>query len=188
MTITTKKCSLCCKIKPLNDFYADKRTSTGKTSSCKSCNHKTQAIRRKTEKNKNYQNKYQKIYYSDLVNIQRRKKNLKEIRKSRYILIDKFKKGKCCPECGTTKDLVFHHTDPDAADHKISQMLSFSLKKLKKEIKKCILICHSCHARFHANKRWAEKRKLDDILTEMSNSMPDYRMDPKDVKIGVTKS
>jgi len=33
----SKKCTACCKVKSLNEFYADRRMSDGHYSQCKSC-------------------------------------------------------------------------------------------------------------------------------------------------------
>lgn len=47
-----KKCSKCHHSKPIDDFYADHRSSDGKRSDCKDCNRKVSAGWFASEKNK----------------------------------------------------------------------------------------------------------------------------------------
>lgn len=50
--------------------------------------------------------------------------------------------------------LEFHHKDPDKKFKEISKMVyqGYSLKRIKAEIKKCILVCRRCHIlHFHPN-------------------------------------
>lgn len=69
------------------------------------------------------------------------------------------KKGGRCELCGYEKNLAalcFHHKNPD---HKEIQMNigrmptnNEFLKKIKKELKKCLLLCCNCHAEIHNKK------------------------------------
>ena len=64
------------------------------------------------------------------------------------------KLGGCCHICGYKKNLsalTFHHKDPKK---KLFQLDLRSLSNRKQtlidlEIKKCILVCHNCHAELH---------------------------------------
>ena len=63
-------------------------------------------------------------------------------------------KGGCCSRCGYHKNLsalVFHHVDSRGKDFKLD-MRSLSNRKLEptlKELDKCLLVCHNCHAELH---------------------------------------
>jgi transcription elongation factor Elf1 len=63
-----------------------------------------------------------------------------------------YKGGKCC-KCGYDRlmsALVFHHIDPSKKEFGISsQGCSRSWERVKKEVDKCILVCHNCHAEIH---------------------------------------
>ena len=61
-----------------------------------------------------------------------------------------YKGGKCCI-CGYSKHngaLDFHHTGPKS--FALGAQRDLSLKKLKKEADKTILVCKNCHAEVHA--------------------------------------
>lgn len=73
-------------------------------------------------------------------------------KKRKLRALEKF--GGKCQICGYSKNiaaLTFHHLNPN--DKSISlDMRSFSnnsLKKLEKEINKCILLCMNCHTEIH---------------------------------------
>lgn len=60
--------------------------------------------------------------------------------------------GGKCSKCGYDKcsrALEFHHSDPNEKDFGISKCLTKSIKKLKEETDKCILLCANCHAEEH---------------------------------------
>ncbi len=59
-----------------------------------------------------------------------------------------------CQKCGYNKcpeALDFHHIDPEEKEERIAKMISnnYSLDKVKKEVKKCIVLCANCHREFH---------------------------------------
>ena len=54
--------------------------------------------------------------------------------------------GAAFEECGR---LEFHHVEPEKKRLKISSMMLSSEKSFKSEMKKCILLCTSCHKRIH---------------------------------------
>ncbi len=60
--------------------------------------------------------------------------------------------GGKCQECGEDRPWVlsFHHKNPD---NKISidSIKTYRWSVLKKEIKKCIVLCHNCHREIHKN-------------------------------------
>lgn len=61
--------------------------------------------------------------------------------------------GKCCL-CGYNKNLaalVFHHADKGAKKFKLDMRTLSNRKKsrIENEGKKCIILCHNCHAEYH---------------------------------------
>ena len=65
-------------------------------------------------------------------------------------------KGGCCQKCGYAKyigALDFHHLDPASKDPSWAVMKTSSLKTLKPELDKCILLCANCHRETHALQR-----------------------------------
>ena len=67
--------------------------------------------------------------------------------------------GTSCAECGKPYDpetaggwdFVAHHSDPTTKDFEIGATAAnkYSLRALRKEAKKCVLLCRSCHAIVH---------------------------------------
>jgi hypothetical protein len=74
-------------------------------------------------------------------------------------------KGGKCEVCGIIdKDHYsiydFHHTNPKEKDMLISGSYCRSLKILKKEVDKCILVCSNCHRIIHEDLRKEDLRKI----------------------------
>jgi hypothetical protein len=67
---------------------------------------------------------------------------------------DQYKENKGCKFCGETCSICldFHHKDPTQKDRNVSRMKnsSHSIKAIKKEIHKCIVVCSNCHRKLHA--------------------------------------
>jgi len=64
-----------------------------------------------------------------------------------------YKGGKCC-KCGYSKclaALAFHHLDPKEKEFRIGNKNIKSWERIRKELDKCILVCHNCHAEIHHN-------------------------------------
>lgn len=79
--------------------------------------------------------------------LKRQKERRREIKKK---LVDE--NGGKCQKCGYDKCieiLEFHHLDPKQKDFSIARARSSSYEKLKKETKKCILLCPNCHREEH---------------------------------------
>lgn len=53
--------------------------------------------------------------------------------------------GGKCSKCNSDKNLQFDHIDPNSRSFKIGKLLNYSKEKVFIEIKKCQLLCHSCH-------------------------------------------
>ena len=61
-------------------------------------------------------------------------------------------KGKECVVCGYDEqnhNLTFHHMDPSQKEIKIAESIK-AFEKLKKEVDKCVVMCHHCHNDTHA--------------------------------------
>lgn len=66
--------------------------------------------------------------------------------------------GGKCRDCGTKKRLEFHHTEKK--DFWVGKRLhTISEAELQKEIKKCVLLCCSCHHTISAKARGFHNRK-----------------------------
>ena len=62
-----------------------------------------------------------------------------------------YKGGKCII-CGYNKylgSLDFHHVDPAKKDYNISNLDTYSLEVLQRELDKCLLVCRNCHGEIH---------------------------------------
>ncbi len=81
------------------------------------------------------------------------KNNMKKETRRRY-WIARYKETRGCDHCGFNKShcaLDFHHHG-----HKekgVSNMLTWSLKKIFHEIRQCIILCANCHRMEHARER-----------------------------------
>lgn len=59
----------------------------------------------------------------------------------------------CCVSCGYDEHfecLDLHHVDPKTKD--VSALRGSSLKRIKKEVDKCIILCAICHRLVHSGK------------------------------------
>jgi hypothetical protein len=62
-------------------------------------------------------------------------------------------KGGCCQICGYNKcvwSLTFHHLDPSKKEFAPGAKNVKSWEAVKKELDKCVLLCHNCHGEVHA--------------------------------------
>ena len=78
----------------------------------------------------------------------------KTYRRKRVEWILNYKKDKCCSKCGWKEHpeiLNFHHIKKKHPYGNVSKLMNagFPLETLKKEIKKCILLCPNCHFWHH---------------------------------------
>jgi len=58
-----------------------------------------------------------------------------------------------CERCGYDRcksNIEFHHRDPSEKDFTVAGRPSVSMKKLKEEIDKCVVLCSICHGELHA--------------------------------------
>ena len=117
-----KKCSGCGIIKGLEEFHKDSTNIDGRCYKCKKC-----------------RSKYEKIRYP------------KRHKEHRDIFIEYLKTLKC-KACGYNKNwrgLQFHHRDPKEKVAYVSFLavvLGLNSPKTQEEIKKCDVLCGTCHA------------------------------------------
>lgn len=69
-------------------------------------------------------------------------------------IISRFKEGKRCLFCeeNTPVCLDFHHTDPSTKETTLANLIhrGYSIERIEREVKKCVLICSNCHRKVHA--------------------------------------
>jgi hypothetical protein len=130
-----KKICYKCKLSLyLSEFSKNKSSKDGYCKDCKNC-HKEYCRNHYLNNKKYYSNKntkYQeetKIWYKDFKN------SLKCQR---------------CPE-NHPATLDFHHLDKNKKDKSISSTINngWSIKHIKEEISKCIVLCSNCHRKEH---------------------------------------
>ena len=106
------------------------------------------SIRNFLQKNQLY-GKVKKI--ENLQEISRRKSlHVINWRKEKKVELVNYKGGSC-EICGYNKcieALEFHHLEPNKKDFTISNH-SYSSKRMKEEVDKCILLCSNCHREEH---------------------------------------
>ena len=85
--------------------------------------------------------------YCKKCTIHRRKKYLHKNKRDAI----EYKGGKCkhCSYSKCDAALEFHHTDPTKKDFSISKHRGASIKSIKPELDKCILLCANCHREEH---------------------------------------
>lgn len=117
-----KQCTVCRETKDVGEFYSRGTLKSGETrykSECKLCNNKASKARR--------------LNVFDSV--------LKELNLSLQ-----------CELCGYSKNraaLCFHHLDEDEKDFGLSGNRFRNRDELKREIEKCVILCHNCHMEVH---------------------------------------
>lgn len=124
---STKLCSICTKVLPLNSFYSNGKTATGKIKykpSCIKC-----------------ENTQRKNTFTNLL----------------FDYLDVIGKAYECEKCsysGTYGSLDFHHKDPTQKSFNVgnsSHTISVDnfMTKIIPEIEKCTLLCPNCHRSEH---------------------------------------
>lgn len=131
----TKVCSKCKEEKEVTEFCFRNKIKKQLYGYCKSCKLKDDLLYYSKNKDK-YKNK---------------NKVLKERNKN---WVKKYKSNLQCEKCGEDESvcLDFHHLDPKEKEFTISDLKwsTYSIKTLKAEIKKCIVVCANCHRKIHA--------------------------------------
>lgn len=109
-------------------------------------------------KDKEAKRKYNKEYYKKwYAKPENRKKAIRNAAiskkiyaKRNYDYITEYKSQHPCMHCDENNPvcLSFHHKDGTNKEANISDMCHrcFSIKRIREEIDKCIVLCHNCHA------------------------------------------
>ena len=121
-----KKCSKCKETKPLTSFHSDTSRKDGLSYYCMKCK---QAIK------------------------QANKEAAKQLRASRQAFVRRYQEYRGCDTCGFKghhsqfqwSHIVPRCDDPDA--RVVSEIMSCSIKRIFKEIRKCRNECANCHAK-----------------------------------------
>lgn len=83
----------------------------------------------------------------------RKKDSVNAVKKHRKKIKERlveYKGGKCviCGYCKNIVALTFHHIDPQEKEFGIGGR-NYSWERMVKEVDKCSLLCHNCHAELH---------------------------------------
>ena len=81
-------------------------------------------------------------------------KSKRKNRPKKREFVKRYKKFCGCQRCGydeSVNALEFHHIDPSIKDSTVSRLIAgnWSLKKIKAEIRKCVVLCANCHRLIH---------------------------------------
>lgn len=94
--------------------------------------------------------KNKKYHEENKVRVSKRKKANREAKQLILLEMFDFK----CNDCGEEEHELgffdFHHINPKNKEASISQMLSSAkMDRVLEEVKKCVMLCPSCHRRRH---------------------------------------
>ncbi len=132
-----KYCNKCNSHKELKEFNKNSLRKDGLQGQCRSCTKE------------NNISGYKK-------NPERRKaikdRNTAVVRYNR-VFVSRYKRLCGCYVCREKEPAVLdlHHKDPVTKDGDPSAMLGYSTKRLKEEIRKCVVLCANCHRKVHAS-------------------------------------
>ena len=127
-----KKCSKCGKEKELSEFHH--KTATRLHSICKEC-----------------KKEYDKLWYKG--NSRRRELLNKNANIRAHFITEFIRRHKLfcgCQRCGYKKShysLDYHHVSDKK--YQATKMKTLSIKTVKKELRKCIVLCSNCHCEIH---------------------------------------
>lgn len=140
-----KVCRNCNKEKEEKDFTKSKKGKNGLDTICLECNRKIAAEWYVKNKERALLRSKQPNY------LEKKREDTSNRRKLVKDFIINYKKDKKCYLCGFSfyPILVFHHTNSQEKEFKISRYNSINVERLKKEIDKCILLCPNCHRELH---------------------------------------
>ena len=134
----TKVCSTCHKRKRIDCFNRKTSSKDGLEHYCKPCHR---------ERNRKHYAGNKAAY----------KASAKKFKRDLRDWFQELKTTKHCERCGETKwwRLAFHHRDSADKDRDIARMVSnhVSRTRILKELEKCAVVCHNCHADLHYEER-----------------------------------
>ncbi|MEE4244689.1 MAG: hypothetical protein V2I33_04730 [Kangiellaceae bacterium] len=142
-----RKCSNCKKIKPEEEFAWRSKVKGTRSYSCKEC--MKAASKASYRKNRDH-------YVTNRV------KRTRGLSKFNSRLIQRYKRLKGCCVCGYNKctdALDLHHLDATTKDKMVSKLYRETTKRLKIEVRKCVVVCATCHREIHAGVAQLELRR-----------------------------
>ena len=79
--------------------------------------------------------------------------SIKKLRVERKQFVDTWKEQRGCYVCGERCSAIIdpHHLNPDEKEGKVSQLMMCSMKRLLRELEKCVALCRNCHGKLHAD-------------------------------------
>ncbi len=129
-----RKCTKCGKIKPLSEFWRKKRGPEGRDTQCAICKREY----------------HRKIYENSSKRRRDIQRNSKRWVKKKRDLIKRYKEFVGCQDCGKKfpyYTLEFDHVTGDK-EFTIGTAVgshNIGLERIKKEIRKCEIVCANCH-------------------------------------------
>jgi hypothetical protein len=104
--------------------------------------------------------KYQQKYHKEVWYPSHKEERIKRSREQKRKIREWYRAYKStlqCVDCGQDHPatLEFHHLDPALKDVEVSRLIeeSTSLRRLKDEMAKCVVLCANCHRIRHWNER-----------------------------------
>lgn len=130
-----KKCGRCQVEKPRDAFYKHSGKHDGLQGRCKECT---------TAHNKSW-------YAGSDERRDSVKARRVAVKTKNQALVNRFKSFYGCSHCGERDVIVLdlHHRDPAQKDAHIAELMKCSMKALRDEIRKCMVLCANCHRREH---------------------------------------
>lgn len=131
-----KICSKCKALKPASDFHKNKGKSDGLQNICKVCAKERDALSYASNESRRR-----------LIKLTRTRKT-----SSNRQFLSRYKRFIGCQNCGEKEPIVLdhHHDNPGGKEGDPSNLCSRSRKRLKEEVRKCIVLCANCHRKVHA--------------------------------------
>jgi len=74
-----------------------------------------------------------------------------------------------CTKCGSTENLEFDHIDPSTKSFTIGKLNTMAFYKAVEEVKKCQLLCQSCHNSKTINEKGFQEVKGKDVHGTLSS-------------------
>lgn len=149
----TKRCLRCGKRRPLTKFHSHPTHKDRLQSWCGAC-----------------QVRYQYEWRHSHPGAQRRRN--KRAFETRRAWLDEHLSKCSCEICGESDPVVldFHHRDPKKKVGSISNMIrrGHGLPSIKKEIKKCMVVCACCHRRITWHQRHSPHLTMKEIYAIVS--------------------
>jgi hypothetical protein len=132
-----KKCSKCGIEKNECEFFFKSKIKNLLHTTCKECKRKID----KESYSNNKNNRQEKIRERAIVNRDKLKNYINEL-----------KQNSKCSKCGDKRWYVldFHHLNDSDKEYNISYLVKQGAnKKIKEELKKCVILCSNCHRELH---------------------------------------